>query len=330
MNAVFLSHASEDRQQVDELRAALISRGIPAWASSIDIKPGATWDRAIEAALEEAAAVVVLVSSHSAESNYVRAEVNRAISLQKTVIPVLLDDAPIPLRWHTLQHVTWGDRKLEDVVTAIAAGLPDQTLANIRTWLTEPEPGHEEAIKAGILDHPEWFPIEFRMAADYAYARHVSVRPGSVIDCFAGRVDSIGPRAYAYYLASPYQEPISSTGAVSSPLRALMRRVCSDLKTLTSILPRTHPLSPIEVLKSVTLGWSHFDSYADVQVYVVAGRRTHYLGATENSRRASLAAAAIPLRAIGRARVEIMSYDRLLEQARSPVTPSTRRSDRSS
>jgi hypothetical protein len=312
---VFLSHASKDKRQVEALTRALRDAGISVWVSYSDIAPGAYSDEAIDEALHASSAVVVIVSSNSVKSRYVRAEINRALDLCKTVIPVLIGSPKVPLRWSTLQHVRWNPRAPRQIARTIARALPEQVASQLRQWLKQPS--HENAIKRVLLQQAEWLPIEFRMGSRYSYVRDAAVGR-SVIDCFAARMDSRGPRAYLFYLGSPYRKPISSSGVVSRPLLMLIERVRSDLAHLVKPLGKNHPLSPSVVLRHETRDWKITGtSYKDVRAVVVIGRRHHY-GAVENEVRGRIISEA----STAFSRIEIVSYDHILVGDRETLADS--------
>jgi hypothetical protein len=61
-HAVFLSYASEDRAIVERMRSELDAAGIDAWFDRSELKPGESWNAAIAAGIDEAAAFVPVIS----------------------------------------------------------------------------------------------------------------------------------------------------------------------------------------------------------------------------------------------------------------------------
>lgn len=102
---VFLSHSSKDRIWVRDFCGELLASGIDVWTDWLHIQPGENFDRAIEEALVNATHVLLVVSPNSLQSDYVRSEVEWALSENKTVIPIVLQDTHIPPRWHALQRL---------------------------------------------------------------------------------------------------------------------------------------------------------------------------------------------------------------------------------
>ena len=101
MPDVFISYAHEDRTEADALAAALKERGLSVWWDRT-IRPGTSFDQAIERELAAARCVVVLWSANSVASNWVRAEANEALD-RGTLLPVSLDGTLPPLQFRLVQ-----------------------------------------------------------------------------------------------------------------------------------------------------------------------------------------------------------------------------------
>lgn len=159
---VFVSHASRDRAAVDALCAELDARDVAFWISSSDIELGANWERAIDDALAEATHVVAATTSNALASEYVRAEVQKALEKKKIVIPVLLEKVELPTRWSILQSVDLTDAATRAAgVARLARALPRKSLALLRDYLQTP--GTFNDLRALIWDHPEWISSQWVM-----------------------------------------------------------------------------------------------------------------------------------------------------------------------
>lgn len=101
MSDVFLSYAEEDRTSAELLAAALEREGLSVWWDR-RIAPGQPFDEVIEEALGSAGCVVVLWSSSSVESRWVRAEAEEAVG-RGVLVPALLEPVRIPLAYRRLQ-----------------------------------------------------------------------------------------------------------------------------------------------------------------------------------------------------------------------------------
>lgn len=89
---VFLSYARADVEFVDRFENDLQQAGFDTWRDIDDISAGEEWRREISDALERVAAVVVLVSQRSVQSDAVAREVAIADELGKPILPVLITD----------------------------------------------------------------------------------------------------------------------------------------------------------------------------------------------------------------------------------------------
>jgi PQQ-dependent catabolism-associated CXXCW motif protein len=110
MGHVFISHASENRDEANELVALIEAKGMTAWIAPRDVRPGFDYSEELQAALENCAAFVVLVTDHSNTSPYVRAETEMAFSCQKPMLPVRMSDIkPAPGLAFFLKIRHWTD-----------------------------------------------------------------------------------------------------------------------------------------------------------------------------------------------------------------------------
>ncbi len=106
---VFISYSRRDdivmRRTVDFLR----KQGIKIWVDNEKLTPGTPiWEEEIEKAINNAYAVVVMLSPDAKNSEWVRREITYADQYRKRVFPVLVngdEDASIPLRLITRQFV---------------------------------------------------------------------------------------------------------------------------------------------------------------------------------------------------------------------------------
>ena len=94
---VFISHASENRDEANELVTLIESKGMTAWIAPRDVRPGFDYSEELQRALENCAAFVVIVTGDANTSPYVRAETEMAFSNQKPMLPVRLAEvSPAP------------------------------------------------------------------------------------------------------------------------------------------------------------------------------------------------------------------------------------------
>ena len=105
MSHYFLSYARADAEFALRLADDLRTAGVNLWVDQRDIRPSQRWDRAVENALRDCAAVVVVLSPRSVASENVLDEVGFAMDHRRDVIPVLLEPCDIPIRISRLQHI---------------------------------------------------------------------------------------------------------------------------------------------------------------------------------------------------------------------------------
>jgi beta-lactam-binding protein with PASTA domain len=125
LGKVFVSYTHEDRARAKVLADGLSARGWSVWWDRT-IPPGRTFDEVIEEALDDAQCVVVLWSTTSVASNWVRAEAAEGARRQ-ILVPALLDKVKIPLEFRRLQAAdltNWngdqGDAEFEQFVRSIS------------------------------------------------------------------------------------------------------------------------------------------------------------------------------------------------------------------
>jgi hypothetical protein len=100
---VFISSAREDASFVDELIRRLSVSKLAIWRDIDQLRIGADWQQAIEAALRSAAALVVVISPASVKSDYVTYEWSFALGAGVRVLPVRWDDSEPHSRLAALQ-----------------------------------------------------------------------------------------------------------------------------------------------------------------------------------------------------------------------------------
>lgn len=105
---VFLSYAREDEAMAENFLRALEARGFPMYFDQY-ISSGVEWEKAIRAQLQRAYAVVVLWSSHAAESEWVPIEV--AAGLEKDrLFPISIErGVNLPSNFRHLQAADLSD-----------------------------------------------------------------------------------------------------------------------------------------------------------------------------------------------------------------------------
>ena len=88
MSDIFVSYASQDRDAAFRIVAYLEQNGIRCWVAPRDVPPGMEYGEAIIQGIAQSRALVLILSDQSNESQFVRKEVERAVSKTKPVLPV--------------------------------------------------------------------------------------------------------------------------------------------------------------------------------------------------------------------------------------------------
>src|SRR6266498_694741 len=105
----FMSYSREDIGLQKRVINGLRERGVNAWVDIENLIPGSpAWEREIERAIRGASGVIVLLSPHANDSEWVRREISFAEQNQKRIFPVLIygdEDDSIPLRLSNHQRV---------------------------------------------------------------------------------------------------------------------------------------------------------------------------------------------------------------------------------
>jgi hypothetical protein len=93
MADVFVSYAQPDREAAFRIAEQLEAQGVSCWIAPRDVPPGAEYGQAIIDAIEGAKALVLTFSEAANESQFVRREVERAVSKTKPIFPVRVREA---------------------------------------------------------------------------------------------------------------------------------------------------------------------------------------------------------------------------------------------
>jgi hypothetical protein len=145
----FISYSREDKLIADAACGALETAGIRCWIAPRNISPGSEWGAAIVDAIDHSAVMVLIFSSNANESRQIRREVEHAVSMGVTVVPVRIDQAePTRSLAYFMAGVHWLDaftppleNHLQGLVISIKALLraaPANPLGE--SGQTEPDP----------------------------------------------------------------------------------------------------------------------------------------------------------------------------------------------
>jgi hypothetical protein len=140
---IFLSHSTRDDDFTASLDQRLRSAGFRTWVDIENIPEGSTWPREIQKAVEDCGAMVVVMSKHGRESEWVERETLLAMDLRKPLFIALIEDIPLPIHLVNRQHTDFSKRPEQATKRLIAA------LQKIS--LTEPQPEAKKPREAAKL-----------------------------------------------------------------------------------------------------------------------------------------------------------------------------------
>lgn len=92
---VFLSHSSENREVTERIADTLRNHSIPVWYSNTNIKGAQQWHDEIGKALRRCDWFLLLLSTHSIESKWMKMELGYALNHSQYdghILPVLLEN----------------------------------------------------------------------------------------------------------------------------------------------------------------------------------------------------------------------------------------------
>lgn len=142
----FISHASKDLEAAALVCAYLEGAGIACWIAPRNIPPGTKWMKAIAAGIRDCPVFLVLLSAASNESEYVLREVHQALSRQKLILPLRIDEVELS------EELSLGLRTIQ----GLKLGNPPApaTLARLRAAIEGRVPGPDATVTAGSGPHP--------------------------------------------------------------------------------------------------------------------------------------------------------------------------------
>ncbi len=166
---IFISYAKEDETAAEKVCRALEADDLPCWYSERNLYGGETFGREIVKAISDCRLMLVILSSHANESNYVASECDCAVRKEKPILPLRIENVEPgedlelhlhrrhwvnawtpPLESH-YQHLIESVRKLlEKTEQEQTRGrLRKQSDSTVLMWDEAPPPTPNEKIPAG-------------------------------------------------------------------------------------------------------------------------------------------------------------------------------------
>ena len=109
---IFISHSSMNKEFADKLYESLLSEGYWVWMDK-DLKEAEKWKPQIEDNLRKSNKFIVLISSYSVNSKWVRHEGSMAYALEQFIIPISIEGfgkyspADLPIWVEETQLFNW-------------------------------------------------------------------------------------------------------------------------------------------------------------------------------------------------------------------------------
>ncbi len=91
---VFLSYSADDKDTALAVLSGLETQGMRCWIAPRDVPPGSEYGEQIVEAVKACRVFVVIFSASANSSPHVRREVERAVSLDRTIVPFRVEDVP--------------------------------------------------------------------------------------------------------------------------------------------------------------------------------------------------------------------------------------------
>lgn len=134
---VFLSYASQDAATANSIVENLERHGLICWIAPRDVKPGAQYADAIVRAINEAKAVVLVLSGSAVGSSHVGREIERAASKHRKIIAFRNDAAPLN---HALEYFLSESQWIDVPTLGMRAALNKLAEAVGHVSTTSPQP----------------------------------------------------------------------------------------------------------------------------------------------------------------------------------------------
>lgn len=136
---IFLSYSSQDRTAVRRLARRLKADGLRIWFDEWEVSPGDLITQRIEEGLDASRTLVIALSRNASGSGWVSVE-SGAFQIRfpnlkrRRVIPLRLDDSPIPTRLVPYSYVDWRTRKNAEYLKLLTACRPRGKTLPVRRY----------------------------------------------------------------------------------------------------------------------------------------------------------------------------------------------------
>ncbi len=207
---VFISYAHKDNEKVLDLIKFLKRKMCRIWSDE-GLTPGGSWNDDLANHISKCECVIIIITNNSIQSQYVKSELNYAISLNKKIYPVFLENVELPaglaMMLGTTQYIHIND--LESETDKLIDSLPEVIFEAKKTPFYEKD-GYELFLEIYKKENPnnsdiladcfnivakkcQESKIIFLFEAPYSYEVNYKVSQVSDIkdDYFIGHIDEI-------------------------------------------------------------------------------------------------------------------------------------------
>lgn len=121
---IFMSYSRFDQEFATILSRDLSNVGCSIWMDINGIESGQEFARVIMDAIKESNTFLLLCSKNAYDSRFIIREMEYAIALQKRIIPIIIDDTPMPHRflfrlsninYLSIKHDDWKEKLIRDI-----------------------------------------------------------------------------------------------------------------------------------------------------------------------------------------------------------------------
>ena len=106
--AAFISYAKPDREKAQEIADSLEQRGFKCWIAPRDVRPGRSYGDEIIRSFERSRTLILVLSEASNGSGFVSREIERAVSKNKPIFTVRVEDVmPAPALELFISSTQW-------------------------------------------------------------------------------------------------------------------------------------------------------------------------------------------------------------------------------
>ncbi len=132
MPGIFISHSKEDRDIAENLEQAFREKKIPVCVAKACIYKNKDWPKVIAEAIAAQNLFILLWSQNAVTSKQLKFEATVATKLNKSIIPICLDNTPIPTEFAASNklHLKNIDKTIKTITYKIATSPPARNHQN--------------------------------------------------------------------------------------------------------------------------------------------------------------------------------------------------------